>query len=305
LEAAAFFAFIGCFRVVGLDIASAIGGFIGRNVFYRINGVMNRARDNLRAAFPEKSSAEIEAIVLGMCDNLGRTVAEYAHLDKFSIHGPDPRLEVVNMDLAERVRAQNTATIFFSGHFANWELLPFLATQAGFEGGEVYRPQNNPFVDRWLVRQRARNGTPDQVAKGAKGTRRMFSLLRGGKALYMLVDQKTNEGIAVPFFGRDAMTTPAPALLALKVGAILLPVSSERVAGSRFRIKLGQPINYTPSGDSDRDVYMLTLAITDAIEQSVRARPDQWLWIHRRWPTERRQDLARNRRALQSVESRS
>jgi len=303
LESALFFTFIGFFRLVGVDAASAIGGFVGRNLFYRVGPIMNRARDNLRAAFPEKSTAEIEAIVLGMCDNLGRTVAEYAHLDKFSLHGPDARLEIVNREIADRVLAQDKAIIFFSGHFANWELLPFLAAQFGFEGGEVYRPQNNPIVDRWLVEQRARNGTPDQIAKGPRGTRRMFSLLRKRKALYMLVDQKTNEGIAVPFFGRDAMTTPAPALLALKVGAILLPASSERTSGARFRITVHEPLEYVPSGDSNRDVYLLTRAITDRIEGSVRARPDQWLWIHRRWPTDRRQDLVRNRRALQSAES--
>src|SRR5580658_644562 len=91
-EAAGFFTMIGLFRILGLDGASAFGGFLGREVFYRTKA-SNRARNNLRAAYPEKSDAEIETIVLEMWDNLGRTVAEYAHLDKLSIHGPDPRIE--------------------------------------------------------------------------------------------------------------------------------------------------------------------------------------------------------------------
>ena len=75
-----------------------------------------------------------------------------------------------------------------------------------------------------------------------KGTRRIFTLLRGGKSIFILVDQKTNEGIPVPFFGRIAMTTPAPAVLALKLGAVLLPVSNARLGGARFRVTVHPPI---------------------------------------------------------------
>src|SRR5215471_3045072 len=91
-EAALFFFFIGIFRVLGLDASSAVAGLFGRQIFYRM-GVVNRARTNLRAAFPDKSDSEIETIVREMCDNLGRTVAEYAHLDKFAITGANARIE--------------------------------------------------------------------------------------------------------------------------------------------------------------------------------------------------------------------
>jgi KDO2-lipid IV(A) lauroyltransferase len=298
-ESLAFFSYIGVCRILGLELASAIGGFIGRNIFYHVRGIMDRARENLRHAFPEKSDAERETIILEMCDNLGRTVAEYAHLDKFSMHGPDPRLKIVNPDIGETALARGKGVMFFSGHFANWEMMPFVAKQLGFEGGEVYRPQNNPTIDRWLVQQRAKNGPVDQIAKGPRGTRRIFTLLRRGKAIFLLTDQKTNEGIAAPFFGREAMTTPAPAMLALKLGAVLLPASNERLSGSRFRMTIHPPLAFTPSGDEAQDVYALTCAINDTIERCVRARPSQWLWIHRRWPTSREQDQVRGKRALQ------
>ncbi|MEI9992353.1 MAG: lysophospholipid acyltransferase family protein [Rhizomicrobium sp.] len=298
-EAAAFFSYIGFCRMLGLGAASALGGFIGRNVFYRVRGIMNRARENLRAAFPEKSAAEIEAIVLEMCDNLGRTVAEYAHLDKFSMHGENPRLEIVNPDTGRDAMASGKGVMFFSGHFANWEMMPFIARQLGFEGGEVYRPPNNPIIDRWLVAQRIKNGPADQIAKGPRGTRKIFTLLRRGKAIFLLTDQKTNEGIAAPFFGREAMTTPAPAVLALKLGSILLPASNERLPGARFRMTIHPPLRFTPTGDQDRDVQALTCLINDAVETMVRARPSQWLWIHRRWPTARAQDQIGGKRSVQ------
>lgn len=284
LEAAAFFTGIGFFKLIGPDAASAVGGFVGRHLFYRVRGIMNRARENLRHAFPEKSADEIEAIVLEMCDTLGRTVAEYGHLEKFSIHGADPRMTISHTEISDACVASGKGVMFFSGHFTNWELMPFVAAQLGYDGGEVYRPQNNPIIDRWLVAQRAKNGPKDQVAKGVQGTKRIFTLLRRGKSIFLLADQKTNEGIAAPFFGREAMTTPAPAMLALKLGAILLPASIERRKGSRFHMTIHPPLQFTPTGDQERDVYMLTCAISDKIEEMVRARPSQWLWIHRRWP---------------------
>ncbi|HEY7978617.1 MAG TPA: lysophospholipid acyltransferase family protein [Rhizomicrobium sp.] len=282
-EAAVFFTFIGLFRLFGLDGASALGGWLGRNIFYRTR-TSQRGRDNLQKAYPEKTSAEIEAILLEMWDNLGRTIAEYAHLDKLSMHGSDPRLQVANIEIVDKAVASGKGVMFVSGHFANWETMPFAAAQHGVEGGEVYRPLNNPYVDRWMVRQRMANGPKDQIAKGAQGTRRIFSLLRAGKSILILVDQKTNEGLPAPFFGRDAMTTPAPAALALKLNCIILPTSNERVGGARFRVTIHPPIEFAPGDDHDQDMHQLTIKITESIEQMVRARPSQWLWIHRRWP---------------------
>ncbi len=295
-EAVPFFLFIGLFRLLGLDGASAVGGFIGRTVFYRMGGTMKRARNSLRAAYPEMSEAEIEAIVKEMCDNLGRTVAEYAHLDKLSIHGKDPRVEIANLDIADRAIASGKGILFISGHFANWEVMPLAAAQYGLEGGTVYRPVNNIYIDRWMARQRTTFGPKELVSKGAQGTRRIFTLLRQKKSIYILVDQKTNEGLPVPFFGRVAMTTPAPAALALKTGALILPARNERLKGSRFRMTVHETIEFTPSGDNDRDVLALTAMINDVIEEMVRARPSQWLWIHRRWPKDG--DVVRSRRGL-------
>ena len=282
-EAAAFFAFMGLFRVLGVDRASALGGFIGRNIFYRI-GVTRRARDNLRAAFPDMSNAEMKAIIIEMCDNLGRTVAEYAHHDKMTSVGPDARIEIVNLDILERAAAKGKGIEFVSGHFGNWEVMLHAARQHGYDGGFVYRPVNNPYIDRYTVRQRMTYGPREPVSKGSQGVRRIFTLLRGGKSIFMLVDQKTNEGLPVPFFGRDAMTTPTPAALSLKLGAVCLLVTNERLNGARFRMTIHEPLTVEPSGDHDRDVLALTTKLNAALEEVIRKRPSQWLWIHRRWP---------------------
>ena len=303
LEAAGFFAVIGMSRALPVDAASAVGGWFGRTILYH-TPVSQRARTNLIAAYPGMERKEREKLIREMWDNLGRTIAEYGHLSSFKVAGPGARIEVAGLEHVARAAASGHGTIFVSGHFANWEMLPFAAAQSGVEGGAVYRPLNNPLVDRWMVRQRRANGPDEMIAKGPQGTRRIFTLLRSHKAIFMLVDQKTNQGLAIPFFGRDAMTTPAPAALALKLGATLLPTSNERLGGARFRVTVHPPIVFEPGGDHDRDVVALTTAMNAAVEACVRHRPSQWLWIHRRWP--KPGDTPRSRRGQEAqVQSRA
>ncbi|MSP94178.1 MAG: lauroyl acyltransferase [Alphaproteobacteria bacterium] len=282
LETAGFFLIIGFFRLFSIDRASAIGGWIGRKLVAP-TGLSRRAVENLTAAFPEKSEAEIAAILDGMWDNLGRVMGEYAHLDNIHWAGASPRIEMEGHEHYEAAKARGKGIIFISGHFANWETMPIAARERGIQGGQVYRPTNNPYVNRWLYKLRTRNGLPEMISKGAAGTRRIFTILRKSDSILMMVDQRASEGIPAPFFGRDVMTTPVPAALALKLGAVILPVSNERIGGARFRIR-AYPVIETPNtGDPDRDLLECTEAINAFIEQCVRAQPSQWLWIHKRW----------------------
>lgn len=304
IEAAIFFAVVRFFGLFATDRASALGGWFGRTILRRTH-LSRRARENLATAYPDMATGERETIIREMWDNLGRTIAEYAHLDNLTIGGERPRISFAGLENFERAAATGKGIIFVSAHFANWEVMPFAATQYGVEGGEVYRPVNNPFVDRWLVRERQRNGPNEQIAKGAHGTRRIFTLLRASKAIFMLVDQKTNEGVAAPFFGRGAMTTPAPASLALKLGAVIMPVSNERLDGAHFRMTVHPAIEVEPTTDHARDVLALTTCINEAIEACVRYRPSQWLWIHRRWPKPGETPRSRRGQAAQAFVNRS
>jgi KDO2-lipid IV(A) lauroyltransferase len=296
VEAALFFAFMALFRLLGLDRASALGGWIGRTVGPLLNSDRT-ARANLAAAFPEKSDAERDAIRMAMWNNLGRVVAEYPHLDKFSPHGPDARIAVTFRTDFTPDNAQGRAAMFLSGHLANWEMMPILGHQLGYEGATVVRPPNNPLVANYIERQRGLNGPKAQIAKH-NAVRRMIGFLKGGKALYMLVDQKNNEGLPAPFFGRIAMTTPAPAALALKLKAKILVAANRRLDGARFHVTVHDGPDFTPSGDETADIQRLTEILTARIEQIVRDDPAQWLWIHRRWPTDK--DRARMAKAAEA-----
>jgi KDO2-lipid IV(A) lauroyltransferase len=284
-EAALFFAFMALFRVIGLSAASRLGGWIGRNLFSLLPPD-RIARANLAAAFPQKTAAERNAIRRTMWDNLGRVVGEYPHLEKFSPKGEDPRIGYTLPPDVPLESLIGRPVIFLSAHLANWEMMPILGHQLGIDGAAVVRPPNNPYVADWVARKRRINGPSTMIAKH-NAARPMLAQLRAGKMLCMLVDQKLREGVAVPFFGRDAMTTPAPAALALKTGARIVFASNRRLPGARFHVTVLSSLDFVASGDEARDIPALTATITARIEEMVRDNPGQWLWIHNRWPTAR------------------
>jgi KDO2-lipid IV(A) lauroyltransferase len=286
-EAAAFLGIMGFFRIIGLDAASALGGFVARTIGPLIP-VSNRARENMARAMPEIQPAERERIIRAMWDNLGRTFGEYPHLAKFKAFVPGSRITVENAEIADAARAKGKGVIFFSGHFGNWEVMVKPMRDRGFSGGEVYRATNNPYVDAWLVKQRSTHIFPDQVAKGADGARKIINILRRGDALAMLVDQKMNDGLAIPFFGRDAMTAMAPAGLAIKYGAALVPAAIVRENGAHFRVKVYPEIEVPKTNDRVADAVEILTRINRFLEDRIREKPENWLWLHRRWPKEPR-----------------
>ncbi len=284
-EAALFFAFMGMFRMLGPETASGLGGWIGRNIFSLLPPD-RVARANLAAAFPEMTADERNRIRRSMWDNLGRVVGEYPHLARFSPKGDDPRITYSLPPGMSLEDLKQKPVIFLSAHLGNWEMLPILAGQLGFDGAAVVRPPNNPYVAAWVARQRRINGPDTMIAKH-NAARPMVAQLKAGKMLCMLVDQKLREGIAVPFFGRDALTTPAPAALALKMGAHIIMAANRRVGGPRFHVTVQPELEFNASGDEAQDIVRLTAAIQARIEEMVRANPGQWLWIHNRWTTPR------------------
>ncbi len=270
------------FWLLPLDWASGLGGFIARTIGPHL-GVSKRARENLRIAMPELSPEEIERIVRGMWDNLGRVCAEYPHLRKFRAFAEGGRIEHDDRGNILGTRAAGKRYIFFSAHYGNWEIAIRTATQAGFAVTAVYRAANNPIVDRLIAWTRGADGG-ELVPKGAIAAYKAFGALRSGRELCMLVDQKMNDGIPVPFFGREAMTAPALARLALRFDCAVVPVRVERMRGAHFRITTEPPLELPHTGDDAADTLALMKAVNAVIERWIRERPEQWFWLHRRWP---------------------
>jgi len=276
--AALLFALLGS---LPLDAASALGGMLARRIGRRL-GVSNRARRNLRSALPELSATQIEAILRGMWDNLGRVAAEYPHLRHIRVFGAESRVETRGLEHLDQALAAGRRVILFGGHLGNWEIAALAAGQYGLDIAQIYRAANNPLIDRMIAR--LRGGNSELIPKGAVASRRAVAALRRGGHVSLLADQKLNEGIAVPFFGRPAMTAPALALLALRFDCAVLPARVERLKGARFRLTLYSPLDLPRIGDRDADVAALMMAVNATLEGWIRECPDQWFWVHSRWP---------------------
>lgn len=282
LEYAALKVAIGFFGSMKVDRASDAGGWIGRTIGPRLP-FTNRARNNIALAMPELTAEERERIVVDMWDNLGRTIAEYAHLEIFALPEERHRIDVVQAQTLRALAASDNGGIVISGHFANWEILPVAMQFENLEGGEVYRHANNPYVNEWMIGLRERVTQAVQVPKGGPGARTLVKLLRDDKFIAMLVDQKMNDGIEAKLFGHRAMTTGAPAGLAVRYNAPIFPACVERVKGAHFRVTVYDPITARPGADAFEDVMRITQELNDFLEARIRERPHEWLWLHNRW----------------------
>jgi Kdo2-lipid IVA lauroyltransferase/acyltransferase len=272
---------LGAFAVLPLDCASALGGAMGR-LIGPLLGISNRARRNIKRALPGLSESEIGDIIAGMWDNLGRVAAEYSHLRNIRVFEPGGRVETHGFEHMDRAVAAGRRMIIFSGHIANWEIGMLAAVQYGMSVVQIYRAANNPLVDRMITRLRGDAG--ELIPKGAVAARRAIATLRRGAHLTMLADQKMNDGIPVPFFGRPAMTAPALAALALRFDCDVLPARVERLAGAHFRLTVFPPLPLPRTGDPHADAAALMAQVNAILETWIRDRPEQWFWVHQRWP---------------------
>ena len=278
LENAAASGLFGWSRRAGIERASDRMGALARRLGPRLPAHKVGLR-NLALTMPERAD-EHAAILSDAWDNLGRTAAEYAHLDEVAV-----RTQVVGAEHLEAVRANGPA-IFVSGHMANWEAMPIILHRSGLRTAIIFRAANNPLVDRTIIDERARVMTRHQIPKGRRGGRALMAALKDGISLCMLTDQKLSDGIEVPFLGVPAMTAPAAARLALRENLPVIPLQAVREPGSSFTVTIHPPLRIEPTGVQAHDAYALTLAINEAVGGFIREHPGQWLWFHRRWKGE-------------------
>jgi KDO2-lipid IV(A) lauroyltransferase len=277
IEAGAVLALYGIFRLLPFDWASGIGGFLGRAFGPRL-GISRRGRRNIRLVMPELGEAQVERIVVEMWDNLGRMAAEVPHINRLDPADGTGRLEILGTEHLPRIKSRGA--VLFSGHLANWEVMGIAAARAGVDLAIVYRAANNPWIERLIQNLRP----IEMLPKGARGARAAVAALKSGRVIGLVVDQKMNDGIEVPFFGRPAMTAPAAVDLARKFDVPVHPIRIERLNGARFRVSVLPALDLPVTSDRHADLEQGMTRVNAVLEQWIRERPGQWLWLHRRWP---------------------
>lgn len=245
------------------------------------------AAESLAASFPGRyTPAELEHVVRAVFENLGRTAVDVARSDRLLSRTAGTPVEWDGYEHLLAARARGKGVLVISAHFGPWELLPPVWVLRDEPVYVVARPLDNPRLDDLLNGLRARGGT--RVIRKRDAVHAILRALRGGGTVGILIDQHVSEreGVVVPFFGRPASTASAPALIAQRSGASVIPMSIVRQPGrGRYRILIGTEIVVRRSGDLKADLVENTARFTAAIEAMIREQPEQWFWVHRRWKT--------------------
>jgi KDO2-lipid IV(A) lauroyltransferase len=274
------------FQHLKAETASTVAGRVARAVGPLLP-VTRTAYANLTLAMPELDRRAQRRIVHAMWDSLGRTAGEFAHLKHLQRDTPSGAgWELQGEDILQELAAKGGPMIFFSGHIGNWEILPRAAALYGLPCASFYRAASNPQVDTLIRRMREDNvgQATGYFPKGSKGARAALRHLSQRGNLAMLVDQKMNDGIQAQFFGQPAMTAPALASLALHFRCPVVPAIAKRIGPARLRVIIEPPLHLPESGDRAKDVLSLTQDVNDVLEKWIRASPESWLWLHRRFP---------------------
>jgi KDO2-lipid IV(A) lauroyltransferase len=245
-------------------------------------------RDNLVAAFPEKSSTEIDAILDKVWENLGMWGGEFAHLDRmWDFNEASPAAGRIDADQATidrfiKLRDDGKGALIFAAHLGNWELPALAGPAYGLESAIVFRPPNLNAVAAAVERIRAVNmGTIVPTERDAP--LRLARMLEKGVHAGMLVDQYYVRGVDVEFFGRKTRCNPLLARLAAQVECPIHGVRVIRLPNHRFRLELSEEVAAVRGADGKIDVKGTMQAITSVVEGWIREYPEQWLWLHRRW----------------------
>ena len=229
----------------------------------------------------EKRETEI---INAMWSNIGRTFAEYAFLKNFKFDKTNfSHIKINGTNYLEQIKKNNEPVIFYSGHFANFELMAMELDKFGIKAAAIYRPLNNFLLNPIMEYLRMKYICPNQIPKGRMGMREIISRVKDGYSIALMVDQRVGEGLRIPFFNKPAHTTTVPAQLALKYNCRLVPIFLERKEGINFEMTVHEPYEIQKTGDTDQDTKSITLKINQLIEKMIIKNPTQWLWSHNRW----------------------
>ncbi|MDG2244417.1 MAG: lysophospholipid acyltransferase family protein [Rhodospirillaceae bacterium] len=282
VEAILAYSLFGLFRLLPVDVVSAIGGALA-GWFGPLSRAHRTAQQNLARTLPDLSDKARRIILAQVWNNFGRVMTEYATLSRLARASACDRIEVIGLEHLEAATQGGRPTIMYSAHLGSWEITALAVSTHVEASALVYRAPNNPLIESLLHRIRGETQAT-LIPKGAGGARTITRTLKNGGFVQMAVDQKMNTGLSIPFMGRPAMTGDAIARLALRHGCALLPVHSKRLERCRFRVTIEPPWMPEDTGDQQADIHTALERVNQSMGEWIKKNPGQWLWLHNRWP---------------------
>ena len=271
------------FKIIGLRNASNLGCILGKTIgpLFRSKKII---KQNIETGLGKIDKQKESEIINSMWSNIGRTFSEYIFLKDFKFNKTNfKHIKIIGTNYLDEIKKNNEPVIFYSAHFANFELMAMEIDKAGIKCAAIYRPLNNFFLNPLMEYLRIKYICPIQIPKGRIGMREIINKVKNNYSIALMVDQRVSEAPRSLFFGKPAHTTTIPAQLALKYNCKLVPISLKRKEGSDFEMTIHEPYQIEKTGNNEEDSKNITLKINQIIEKMIIKNPKQWIWSHNRW----------------------
>ena len=266
------------FKILGVRFSSFLGGKL-----FQIIGPAFRSKEiinnNIKRAFPDLNSKEINKIKSSMWNNYGRVFAEYIYMKNFRHGNLSKNISIEGEDILTNIKKQNQKVIFISGHFSNFELMAMQIDKLDLKIGAIYRPLNNIFLNKIMERIRKKYICKNQIKKGIGGLKELIKLNNEGYSTALMIDQRVSQGIKSNFFNEEAFTTTVPAQLVKKFNIPVVPIFIERYEGIKFKMKVFKPVHFSV----EDSIENITADLNKILEKMILDNPNNWIWSHNRW----------------------
>ena len=265
------------FKVVGFKVSSYLGSLIGKFI-----GPIFRSKlsiiENLKRA-KIKDPNNYMKIATNVLENYGRIFAEYVHLKNFKNNKLKKYISIEGSEHLKDIVKNKKKVVFVSGHFNNFELMAMQIEKAGVDLAAIYRPLNNPYLNKTMEQIRIRDICKNQIKKGRAGTREILKNLIKGTSIAIMIDQRVREGEKVSFFEQLATTTTIPAQLIKRYNCEVVPIYIERKKKNYFKVYVSRPIKISKT----KTISDITIFLSAILEKMILKNVDQWIWTHNRW----------------------
>ncbi len=263
-----------------------LGRVMGR-VWAALDGRHRRiAIDNLRRSFPDWDAGRLDLVARGVYRHFAATLLDLLWMQGRSAPELLSLADIEGIENARAAAARGKGVIYCTAHIGNWELHGLVHGPRIGSLSVVARPLDNSALDRRLIELRAITG--NSVVYKRKALATVLRVLRAGHGIALLLDQnvQAQDGIFIDFFGRKAATTTVAAALALKTGCAIVPTWTELRPDGRYLLRYEPELPVRTGAERDAEIVRITQAIASRTEEWIRQKPEQWLWMHRRWKTE-------------------
>ena len=254
----------------------AFVGWVVQHVIGPVAGYRARALDNLAMIWPQMPQERRAEIASKCLNNVGRSFIENYSARDFPKRMAKNTPTGAGVAALEKAAEQGKPVILVTGHYGNYEAMRACLVARGYDIGGLYRNMKNPYFNAHYVQTMEAFGGP-VFPQGRRGTAGFVRHLKDGGQLVLLFDQHVFGAPALDFLGQPANTALSAAELALRYDALLIPFYGIRQAdGVSFDTVLEAPVPHS-------DAVTMTQALNDSLTARIKADPEQWFWVHRRW----------------------